>query len=204
LAEEAQLMHRLGSWILDTACADLKTLSEIGCTSIVISVNVSALQFESAGFVDDVARIMDRHQVAPNNIEIEVTEQIALSSSQGIAERLKALRQLGVRLAMDDFGMGHSSLLYLKEFHFDTVKLDGSLVREILSNPTCCNIIRSIVSLGESLKYSVIAEYVETEEQKLLLHELGCDRYQGYLFSPALPLPQLKQLIGTWQQPLHR
>ena len=195
LAEEAQLMDRLGYWIMDTAGADLKELDNMGLCSLSVSINVSALQFESDSFVADLTEVVQRHQIDPGRFEIELTEQIALFSNKKIAHHLQSLRRLGVKLAMDDFGMGHSSLIYLKEHQFDTVKLDGSLVQEILTNPTCCNIIKSIVSLGESLNYSVIAEYVETEDQRQLLHELGCNRYQGCLFSPAVPLRQLENLI---------
>ncbi len=96
---------------------------------------------------------------------------------------------------MDDFGMGHSSLMYLKEYDFDTIKLDGALVKEIMSKSSCSNIISSIISLGKSLNYSVIAEYVEKEEQKHILHELGCDSYQGYLFSVPLPYDDVVEYI---------
>ena len=107
-----------------------------------------------------------------------------------------AIKNLGVKLAMDDFGMGHSSLMYLKEYDFDTIKLDGSLVREILTNNNCRNIISSIVLLGKSLNYSVLAEYVEKEEQKRILHELGCEKYQGYLYSKAIPYQKLIKYIS--------
>jgi len=191
LAEESQLIDRLGRFVLETACADLRLLEERGLGGICVSVNVSARQLDNERFLVDLQEIMRRHQANPSALEVEITEQLALTSSSKVFEQIKAIRQLGVRLAMDDFGMGHSSLLYLKEYEFDTVKLDGSLVREILVNSNCRNIISSIVSLGQSLHYTVVAEFVEQEAQRQLLHELGCDRYQGYLYSKALPLEQL-------------
>jgi len=98
---------------------------------------------------------------------------------------------------MDDFGMGHSSLMYLKEYDFDIIKLDGALMRELLTNGNCSNIISSIVFLGKSLDYKVVAEYVEEEAQRHKLHELGCDEYQGYLYSKALPLEEALDYIQS-------
>ena len=196
LAEERQLIDKLGYWIIDTACADLRRLNDEGMTALTLSVNVSALQLENDDFVSDLEKIMNRHLIVPGHVEIEITEQVALASTIKIASQINAIKELGVRLAMDDFGMGHSSLVYLKEHKFDTIKLDGSLVREILTNHTCRNIISSIVFLAKSLDFSVIAEYVEEEEQRTMLHELGCDRYQGYLFSKPVPFAQLKGSIN--------
>lgn len=107
---------------------------------------------------------------------------------------------MGVKLAMDDFGMGHSSLIYLKEYKFDTVKLDGSLVREMLNNNNCFDIIPSIVYLSESMGFSIIAEYVENEAQQKALHKLGCTQYQGYLYSPALCLDEFIKYLNCCKQ----
>ncbi len=104
---------------------------------------------------------------------------------------------MGIKISMDDFGMGHSSLMYLKQYNFDTIKLDGSLVREIMTNSHCSDIISSIVFLSQSMRFSVIAEYVETEEQRNALLGLGCRCYQGYLFSPTLPFEQLVAYLRT-------
>ncbi len=195
LAEEAQLIDKLGYWVLDRACHDLKHLNELGMDCITVSVNISALQLENDNFIADLRDVIQKHRIEPQSLQVEITEQLALASSTRILNQIKSIKQLGVKLAMDDFGMGHSSLMYLKEYEFNTIKLDGSLVREILVNQNCCNIISSIVFLGKSLNYSVVAEYVERDEQRELLHELGCDRYQGYLFSKPLPYPQLVQCI---------
>ncbi len=195
LADEARLMDRLGYWILETACRDLKKMNESGLEDIVVSVNVSAVQLESRHFPDNLKAIMKKYDIDPCNLKVEITEQLALTSGTRIIDQIIAVKKLGVRLAMDDFGMGHSSLMYLKEYDFDTIKLDGALVKEITSKSSCCNIISSIISLGKSLNYSVIAEYVEKEEQKNILHELGCDNYQGYLFSVPLPYNEVVEYI---------
>ena len=106
-----------------------------------------------------------------------------------------ALKEMGVSVIMDDFGMGHSSMSYLQHHHFDEVKLDGSLVKELLKNQRCREIISSIIYLSQSLDFSIMAEFVETKEQLELLHELGCDQYQGWYYSPAVPLEEAVEFI---------
>ena len=196
LAEESNLIDKLGLSIFDTACGDLQRLYALGYTDMTLSVNISSLQLENDSFAKNIARIIERHGVDPKDLKIEITEQLALSSGKKIIDQIKAINDLGFKLEMDDFGMGHSSLMYLKEYDFDTIKLDGSLVRDIRSNGSCSNIIASIVALGKSLGYSVIAEYVESEEQRLMLHGLGCDKYQGYLYSPAIPFDKLIEYLA--------
>nr|WP_184310717.1 EAL domain-containing protein [Anaerosolibacter carboniphilus] len=195
LAEESQLIDKLGYWILDTACSNLKEINGLGLQNITVSVNISAVQLESDYFIENLEEIMKKYEIKPQDLKIEITEQLALTSSNKIINQIISIKKLGVKLAMDDFGMGHSSLMYLKEYDFDTIKLDGSLVREIISNSNCRNIISSIVFLCKSLNCSVIAEYVENEEQKSILHELGCDQYQGYLYSKAIPNEELIEYI---------
>jgi EAL domain-containing protein (putative c-di-GMP-specific phosphodiesterase class I) len=150
---------------------------------------------EENNFVEFVDKIIHRYSINPKKLQIEITEGAALSDNERILSQLKAIKNLGVGLAMDDFGMGHSSLRYLKEYDFDTIKLDGSLIRETVSNQNCRDIVSSIVSLGKSLKYTVIAEYVDSPEQKEILNDLGCGLYQGHLFSPALPCNEIIQYI---------
>jgi lactose/cellobiose-specific phosphotransferase system IIC component len=195
LAEEAQLIDKLGYWILDTACGDLEKLYDLGLEDITVSVNISAVQLESENFIESIEEIIKKHKIRPQTLKIEITEQLALASRSKIINQIMAIKKLGIKLAMDDFGMGHSSLMYLKEYDFDTIKFDGVLVRDILSNNNCRNIISSIVFLSKSLNCSVIAEYVENEEQRKVLHELGCDQYQGYLYSKAIPYKDLIDYI---------
>ena len=195
IAEEAGLIDRLGRHIFDTACGDLRRMADAGFADLVLSVNISSIQLTNDRFIEGLKDIIRQHRVDPGSLEIEVTEQLAMASGRKNIEQTMAIKQLGIKLAMDDFGMGHSSLIYLKEYEFDTVKLDGSLVHEVLSNANCPEIITSIVSLGKSLNYSVIAEYVETDEQRRALHELGCDKYQGYLYSKALAFDEFQGFI---------
>lgn len=191
LAEEAGLMKRLGPWILEKASQDLQVIRQQTGQDLTVSVNVTARQMEDRGCLDTVRGVLETYGIAPERLVLELTERLALASGSAALGNIQALKALGVKLAMDDFGMGHSSLMYLKEYHFDEVKLDGALIRELYDNPSCSSIIRSIVLLGESLHYRVIAEYVEEERQREMLLALGCRRYQGYLFSPALPLEEL-------------
>ena len=195
LADEARLIDKLGNWILETACRNLKEMNNSGISDMTVSVNVSAAQFDNIHFAESLKEIIDRYEITPGNLKIEITEQLTLSNGSKIVDQITSIKKLGVRLAMDDFGMGHSSLTYLREYDFDTIKLDGSLVRDISSKNSCRNIISSIVSLGKSLNYSVVAEYVENEEQRNILHELGCDNYQGYLYSKPLPCDEVIDYI---------
>ena len=195
MAEETQLIEKLGYWIIDTACRDFKVIHNSINKNIVVSVNISAMQLENPRFADEIREILAKHDLEPNMLKIEITEQLALINSRKILDQIISIKDLGVRLAMDDFGMGHSSLMYLKEYQFDTIKLDGSLVKEIISNNNCKNIVSTIVALGKSLNYNVIAEYVETEDQRQILHELGCNQYQGYLYSKAVPINEALEFI---------
>lgn len=119
-----------------------------------------------------------------------MTEQAALSFHEETLRSLNSLKRMGLQLAIDDFSMGQTSLHYLKNNLFDLIKLDGSLVRGLSSQQNCREIISSITQLASALNLTVLAEYVETEEQRSALHEIGCDCYQGYLYSPAVPLPK--------------
>ena len=168
----------------------MEKLERESALSVQISVNVTSSQLDQADFVDVLRGLLEHYAVTPQNLGLEVTEQTALSSSRLMRERIEAIHGLGVQILMDDFGMGHTSLLYLQDKQFDVVKLDGSLVKGLLKNERCGDIISSIVYLSESLGFSIVAEYVETPEQRDKLRELGCLNYQGYLYSPAIPFDQ--------------
>lgn len=191
LAEEAHFEEELAAWILETSCRDLSALNAETSSRMSLAVNVSARQLEAGVFTANLKKSMKHHGIAPEQLKLEITEKDALSGSRAMLEQMHEIRRLGVKLAMDDFGMGHSSLMYLKEYEFDTIKIDGSLVKELLTNPSCGGIISSIVSLGQSIGFSVIAEYVETQAQRDRLHELGCDIYQGYYFSAPRRIEEL-------------
>lgn len=195
LAEEAGIIDRLGKWIIDTACNQLRTWKQEKLPSLRLSINVSVLQLYQKNLLEDIAIAIERNQLDPHELEIEITEKFALSNDQRSLSTLEALHRCGVRIAIDDFGMGHSSLQYIKYFPVDTLKIDRSLSHDVLEDRSYQEIITSIVSLCSSLNIDVIVEYVETNKQRDLLKELGCLRYQGYLYSPALPAGEIPDFV---------
>jgi lactose/cellobiose-specific phosphotransferase system IIC component len=198
LAEEAHCFEKLDHWILVTACAQMRTLLDRGLTGITMSINTTAGQMEGHQLVPNLQAAIAANRLPPDCLKLEITEQDALAATDTTFSHLAAIRAMGVKLAMDDFGMGHTSILYLKEYIFDTVKIDGSLVTGLMTNPACGEIIASIVTLGRSLGFEIIAEYVETEAQRDQLKRLGCCQYQGYLYCKALPSAELAEFIETW------
>jgi EAL domain-containing protein (putative c-di-GMP-specific phosphodiesterase class I) len=195
LAEEAGLAGRLGNWIFDEACRNANVLRKVGFPGIPFCINVSAAQLKESDFMEGLQSALEKYSLPCSAVEIEVTERIALTGSRTISQRMSEIISLGFHLVMDDFGAGHSSLMYLKEYKFSKVKLDGSLVREILTDPNCREIVKSIIALGRELSYSVIAEFVESPEQRDMLYSLGCQCFQGHLFSPAVPFSGLYDYI---------
>lgn len=181
LAEEESFLDELGLYIIKEACKDAQKLQKEG-TPLSISVNISPKQLESAVFVREVRRILQEVDLHDIQLILEVTERSLLSTSGRILERIRELKQLGIQMSMDDFGMGHSSMMYLQENAFDEVKLDGSLVRQILENERSRDIVRGITRLAASMQFHVVAEFVETREQMELLKALHCDIYQGYYY----------------------
>ena len=187
LADEAQFISKLGYYIIEKACSDTEKLAELyPKAKLKVSVNIVAQQLNDSNFNRIVEETLKRHDLKRNILGIEITEQTALSSSQVINDRLAELKKHNISIIMDDFGMGHSSLMYLENNLFNIVKLDGSLVRDVLTNENKVNIITSIMYLSNSMGFDVIAEYVETKEQRDLLEKLGCKIYQGHFYGGAL------------------
>lgn len=197
LAEECELIDEIGHWVIHTACRDLALWRQAGQTQLRVAVNVSPLQLETPGLAGRVAQALATHHIPPEQLEIEITEGRMMSATNEANQCLAELQALGVPMSMDDFGMGCSSLLYMQRFRMHAIKLDGSLTRDALSNPVSQDIIRSVARLGHSQGVHVVAEFVETETQRHLLGELGCDCFQGWLYSAAMPaeavLPHLAQ-----------
>jgi lactose/cellobiose-specific phosphotransferase system IIC component len=190
LVEQSGDIHALGYWVLEQACACKARWNAQGFTRIGMAVNISPLQMGSEEFVPRLSRTLKKHGLRPDEIELEITESLYLPNTLAVDATLHDLSELGVRLAMDDFGMGYSSLLHLRRFHVHTIKIDGSLTREILSNTATADIIRTIAELGRAQNIDVIAEYVETKAQRDLLGSFGCGCFQGDFYSPALGEPE--------------
>lgn len=199
IVEDAGKINAVGDQVLEMACRQLRQWQETGLDGIEMAVNVSPLQLEDPAFAARVERCLARHRLAPGALEIEITEGHLVSSTETSARNLSALGALGVRLAMDDFGMGYSSLLYMRRFHIDAVKLDGSLTREVLHNASCREIIASVGQLCRSQDVRLVAEYVETQDQRDLLASLGCDSFQGWLYSPAVSPEACRAYIEAQQ-----
>lgn len=185
VAEETGFIIAIGDWVLEQAVRQAASWRDAGF-AMPVSVNVSALQFQQADFIDRVASVLREHQLAGALLELELTESILVHDANEALARLSQLSQLGVRLAIDDFGTGYSSLAYLKRFPIDRLKIDRSFVKGLPADESDGAIVRAIVQLAQALAMTVIAEGVETEPQRAFLLELGCDDFQGFLYAPAL------------------
>jgi diguanylate cyclase (GGDEF)-like protein/PAS domain S-box-containing protein len=191
-AEESGLIASLGRWVLETACLQLKAWSLNPVTArLPISVNVSAYELSRQDFVSGVLGIIDEARIDPSKLMFEITESAMLGTMGDTLARMHALKARGIRFSLDDFGMVYSSLSYLKNLPVDQLKIDRSFVCDVTTNPGDAAIARTVIALGESLGMSVIAEGVETIEQRDLLARLGCRLFQGYLFGRPVPATEL-------------
>jgi len=198
VAEEAGLIVAISDWVLRTACAQAKAWQEAGLGAIRIAVNLSGEKFSLQEVTGTVARTLSDSRLEPRYLEVELTESILLQKDGETLSTLQGLKELGVRIAIDDFGTGYSSLSYLKSFPIDTLKIDRSFVRDITVGPKETAITKAIITLSHNLELNIIAEGVETEEQKSLLLELGCQQMQGYLFSQPLPAEAMREYLTTF------
>lgn len=197
-AEESGLILPLGQWVLESACRQLALWSQQPlCRDLRMAVNVSARQFLHPHFVQDVLQTAARHGVPVHQLELEITESLLAADVQGCLLRMQHLHQAGVSLAIDDFGMGYSALSCLKQMPLQRLKIDRAFICDMIEDPRDVAIARTIVQLARDLGLEVMAEGVETRAQLELLEACGCDAFQGYLFSPALPPEALEALIAS-------
>ena len=188
LAEETGLILSLGQRVLETGCAQIVAWTGRPETShVTLAVNVSAKQFQQTDFVDLVIDALNRTGADPNKLKLELTESLLVENVQDVIQKMSALKSKGVGFSLDDFGTGYSSLSYLKRLPLDQLKIDQSFVRDVLTDPNDAVIAKTIVTLAQSLGLGVIAEGVETSEQKDFLASSGCHVYQGFFFSQPLP-----------------
>lgn len=186
LAEESSQIVTLGRWTIETACRQLAEWRQAGIDAVRVSVNLSPVQLRDDTLLDFIKKTLAQYQLQAIDLGFELTESQHVPDTPGVTKTLADLHRAGHYLAMDDFGMGYSSMVYIRRFHFDAIKLDGSLTRDVMTENNCRDIISSIVQLGNSLGLMVIAEYVESMEQREVLLQLGCDAFQGHLFTAAL------------------
>ena len=195
-AEETGLILPLGTWVLDSACAQLAAWAgEPEMAQLDLAVNVSPLQFCQPDFVQQILETLARNGANPRKLKLEITESLLVRNIEDTIAKMTALKAEGIGFALDDFGTGYSSLYYLKRLPLDWIKIDQSFVREILANPHDATIVRAIILLARSMGLKVIAEGVETEAQRIFLSKHGCSAYQGFLISPPLPSDQFGELI---------
>lgn len=193
LAEETRLILPIGEWVLRSACAQLKVWSaDPALRDLTIAVNVSAHQFLHPEFVDQVQQILQASGADPARLKLELTESVLLSGVDDIVDKMFALKRLGISFALDDFGTGYSSLSYLKRLPLNQLKIDQSFVRDVLTDANDAAIARTIVALAHSMGLDVIAEGVETSEQRAVLLGMDCEACQGYLFGRPMPVDEFE------------
>jgi EAL domain-containing protein (putative c-di-GMP-specific phosphodiesterase class I) len=196
LAEASGLIVPIGTWVIRTACQQAAMWSSQGYPDLVMAINIAANQMRGADLVDEIKTALERYQLPPHTLELELTERIL--ARQHAAEEVLALKNLGVRISIDDFGTGYSSLNYLKFFAIDVIKIDQSFVAGLPDNAFDVAIASSIISIAGNLSMTLIAEGVETSAQLEFLRDKGCQCVQGYLFSKPIGAGAVLDFIRAW------
>jgi diguanylate cyclase (GGDEF)-like protein len=197
IAESTGVMAPIGTWALRVACRQTRAWHDAGFHNLSLAVNLSATQLHQPDLVDRVSAILGESGLPPRCLELEITESSAMASPDTSVKTLYDLKKLGVRISLDDFGTGHSSLSYLKRFPIDTLKIDQSFVRDITSDPDTAAIVTAIIAMAHSLRLKVIAEGVEYGDQSLFLRQYACDQMQGYLIKQPVPAAEFFDLIAA-------
>ncbi|MGE5658526.1 MAG: putative bifunctional diguanylate cyclase/phosphodiesterase [Actinomycetota bacterium] len=197
IAEETGLIESIGEWVLNTACQQIKAWQSAGLTSLRVAVNLSGRQFNQIDIRQRLVRILMDKGIGPEFIELELTESILVENVEVAIRRLKAFKDIGLKIAIDDFGTGYSSLSYLQQFPFDILKIDQCFVRDINKNAKNTAITAAIIQMAHQMNIKAIAEGVETEAELNFLREHHCDAIQGYLFSRPLPTVEFEKLVGS-------
>lgn len=195
LAEETGQILAIGEWVLNQACLQLKAWQKLEATNeMVLAVNVSAFQFNQTNFVEQVLATVEHHKINPERLKLELTESMLINNIADIITKMEAINTAGIQFSLDDFGTGYSSLQYLKKLPLNQLKIDQSFVHDIVADSSDRAIVCAIIKIAHSLDISVIAEGVETVEQRQYLLDNGCAHYQGYLFGKPLPIDEFESL----------
>lgn len=195
IAEDSGLIIDIGKWIIIKACKQLKIWMNDGLPISQISINVSARQFLDDGFMSSISEGLKQASLAPEHLEVEITESMLIGDTKRIALQLNRLKKMGIKIALDDFGTGYSSLSYLKNFPIDILKIDQSFIKEMTEDSKDAKIARAIIEMGHSLDQKIVAEGVETEDQLIYLSRHHCDIIQGFYFSKPLPTHKMTSFL---------
>ncbi|MEA2417169.1 MAG: hypothetical protein QOI58_3826 [Thermoanaerobaculia bacterium] len=197
LAEAIGVMIPIGTWALRVACAQAKQWHDSGFDTLSLAVNLSVCQLQQPDLVNLVREILAETGLPARHLELEITESTAMQSPEASIRTLYELKRLGIRISLDDFGTGHSSLAYLKRFPIDTLKIDQSFIRDITRDPDTAAIVTAIIAMGHSLRLKVIAEGVEFTDQATFLKRHNCDQMQGYLINAPMPAAELGAILAA-------
>jgi len=200
LAESCGLIDGIGEWVVRESCRQARAWQLEGLPPLRVAVNLSAFQFRHGNLLQMIREALQAAQLEPRFLEVEITESALMSDPEESVTILEQLSRMGVVVSVDDFGTGYSSMSYLRRFPIDKLKIDRGFIAELISRADDASIVRAIVSLAHSLRLKVVAEGVETSEQLNVLRSIGCDQYQGFCFSPAVPAAQFAALLRESQQ----
>jgi diguanylate cyclase len=201
IAEDCGLILPIGRWVLREACLHAQAWKQAGLPPITVSVNTSALEFQDTDFIKNISAILNETGLEPCYLELELTENVLMQDAEFANPVLQTLSELGVKLAIDDFGIGYSSLSYLKQFPINTLKIDQSFVQKMIDNPSDASIVSAVISLGKTLNLRVVAEGVETPEQQAFLVASQCDEAQGYYLGRPMVAESFAALLKTGVSP---
>lgn len=193
--EDLGLIHSVGKWVINTACKDISKLQAVGYPDLSVSINISAHQFNKGDIATIVAEAMWESGIAPNKVELELTEAVVMSDTEKSVLMMNVLQTMGVKIAVDDFGTGYSSMNQLTKFPISILKIDRCFIHDIDKNPANLAIVSTMLRMGQQLGFKVVAEGVETKEELEVLRNEGCQIIQGFYFSKPLAMPDLMKYL---------
>jgi len=197
LAESHGLIIDIGTWVLNTVCQQMQIWQDIGIDNLTISVNLSAIEFNKPDLISKIIHLISSNNIKSNCLELELTETMIMEDLNGAINAMNELRSLGIKIAIDDFGVSNNSLVYLKQLPIDTIKIDRDFIQNVNNDYRKSAITKSLINLGHDLNLKIIAEGVETEAELAFLRENKCDAIQGFICSPALPVLKFQKLLLT-------